>query len=202
MEPKKADLWAGALLMASAPVDFALPEFALRGLLSAALFSGGLVLLALGGGISRNLLNGERLGTSAMLGLAGWSLAVALIEMLWVDVPQTPIGVAGILDFCGLAIALVVVVQIGRARHLPAGWRWAPAWALLAQSVAVVVTLVVLVGATDVMNAAPLATGFATFVRAIVPIFLGALAVALSFTTSFVPSDAETQATLPPRVVR
>ena len=143
-------------------------------------------MLALNGRVAQNLFRGRRLGTIALFVLAGWILALSIVQTMGLlDRATVPLGLVSPLDLVTLAISLVVVVQIGRATHLPARWRWAPAWALLAQAVVTIAVLVALVSVPPDMSTPFLpVTALSTFVRAAVPIFLGFLAVVLAFTSS------------------
>lgn len=109
-----------------------LPWWVDRGLLAAAF-----VVFAIGLGRGGSVTGRRMLGTAALVMLAVWQL---LSPLLWrVLTPSEYESALGVLRVLGtaeqalvFALALIVVVQIGRTAVIPGPWNWAPAWALAA----------------------------------------------------------------------
>ncbi|UCR88092.1 hypothetical protein [Mycetocola spongiae] len=180
--------WGGSLLILSAllagsplPAPFDLP------LARTLLIAAALLLLALGGGVSRNIFRGRPLGTTALLLLAGLILARAVLPSLIFGPAGgdpgllTPLRESGVLllqalDFITLITALIVAVQVARLPGLPPRWRWAPTWALGALALVGLITQTVfLAGSGALTLAAQNALLWGGLVNNVVAVFLGVL---------------------------
>lgn len=197
-------LWGGGLLVGSAVVSFAptsiLPWPGYLGQLALVV---GVLLFAFGGGVSRNLFHGGRLGTVSLVLYAAWEVVTTVIREIPIGTvaDNTPGVVFGtVQSFVTIAISIILVVQIGRAEHLPKPWRWAPLWAVVAQTAVGLLTHTVIGSAPANGPAFQAVIALSAIVGAAVPIFLGILGIVLaqswpsSASSVSAPSSASTSA--------
>jgi hypothetical protein len=100
-------------------------------------FSAALLVFAFGirGGGS---ITGRRpLGTAALTVLAVWAVIVPILQDLLSSDEYSPdLFLVGYVDpIVRFILAVIAVVQVGRARVVPHPWNWAPTWALAAVTV-------------------------------------------------------------------
>lgn len=129
----------GALLLASVVVGASLqPGFVPgSGILRTALFSAALLVFAVGLRGGAGSVTGRRpLGTIALAGLAIWLLLGSVLQDTLATALSDGSATTGLLVFAyadaavQFLLAIIAVVQIGRAGVVPAPWNWVPAWAL------------------------------------------------------------------------
>lgn len=147
------------------------PDFPGRVVVSAVIFGGALVLLALTGGAEKGLFRGDRIGVIALVLLAAWTVLVGIADQFGL-LPGVPSAVPA---FVTLGLALASAVQLGRAQHLPSGWRWAPAWSLGVYALAWIGSLMLINSAASQDPIMFWALGVCELAVAAVPIFLGVL---------------------------
>lgn len=137
--PGRAWIIGGALFLASVVLGVGLQP--LVGVVAGGttvatlLFSAALVVFALGVRGAGSVTARRPSGTIALCALAGWSAVLAIVEPLAVD-SLAPFGnllLFGYVDaVVQFVLALIAIVQIGRAGVVPRPWTWAPAWVLAA----------------------------------------------------------------------
>jgi len=124
----------GALLTAAAVVGSLAPSplwYVVSAWLGAVLYAASLVLFALGLQRSGSVTDRRPTGTTALVILGLWSVALPVIQSASIGASlEQSMWVVEVL--ARFAIALVAVVQVGRAGVVPGRWRWAPAFALAA----------------------------------------------------------------------
>jgi hypothetical protein len=178
---KRAWLWGGIALIASAIAQFALPSnLSGRGLISALLLAAGLMLFTFGGGIGRNILGGDVIGAVAAVLLSALMIVTGIIELMpnaggpeW-----NQLWVGSLIGFARLALAIVLAVQVGRSPLLSTPWRWAPFWAVLAELVSWVALQFGLINAVSApAGPSPWVTSWTGVIVASVPIFIGVLGI-------------------------
>ncbi|MFD5226156.1 hypothetical protein ACFWHT_11105 [Microbacterium sp. NPDC058342] len=141
-ERRRTWMLGGALLAASALLMLALRNLPfVFGVVSPPdlLFAAGAVVFAFGLGRAGSVVARERLGTTAIVGLAVWLLLVpALLLTLLPTVPPDASDdilfsamVSVTSEVVALILALIGVTRVGRVAVVPRPWRWAPLWALL-----------------------------------------------------------------------
>jgi hypothetical protein len=174
----------GALLLLSVAIDAAAlgtggpSAFVL--LLATAVMSAGLLVLALGRG---SVTARRPLGTIALSLLAVWLLVGAALQdlvqaNLQLDALSAPLLLFAYGDApVQFVLALVAAVTVARAGVVPAAWRWAPAWAVLAITASWLVYL--LVGSITVYSPAwtSVLLGVDAVVRTGSVVVLGVLAI-------------------------
>lgn len=189
----------GGLLAASALLGLALRSSFLfvPGVLFLAdvLFAAGAVLFAVGLGRAGSVTGRRPLGTVAIIALAVWLLIALPLQELLVpmevsfDDPAARGGYFQLVNAVGitaeavsLALAIIAVVQIGRAGVVPKPWAWAPLWALCAVVVArtVLSGMVPIPELADDQEALNALFGLAGLVVAGSVAFLGVLAMILA----------------------
>lgn len=183
-------VWGGILLIASAVLQLALNGSGASGeiltgifWLGSLAFAAAVLLFAVGWHGHGSVVARRAPGMVAMAVLALWPMVAAIVMPLLDPVGDslTSLIVWGYIDTVVYAVAaLATVVAIGRARVVPAPWRWAPAWALAI--VAGAFLLMQLVGlAAGVLGQQILAPLFWLLSTATVlaPLLLGLLALVL-----------------------
>ncbi|GAA3937603.1 hypothetical protein [Microbacterium soli] len=186
----------GALFAASALTGFAQLSQLIPGIrylsLPDVLFAAGAVVFAVGLGRAGSVTARGRLGTTIITALAVWLvLTPALLVLLLsltspgasgMSIPaavavSAMVGVS--IDVVALVLALIAVVEVGRAGVVPRPWRWAPLWALL-----VVIPMRVLRSGFVGYGLPPEALlgllGVSAFIEFVVIAALGVLAVVLA----------------------
>lgn len=135
-------LVGGSLLFASALISLALGAAMMPTWTQAgdALFAAATAVFAIGIGREGSVTARRPLGTVALIGWGVWVLAGPYLPQL-VPLPDTAMPAMGDLvalqvvsatvHVVTLALGIIAVSQIGRARVVPAPWQWAPLWALL-----------------------------------------------------------------------
>jgi hypothetical protein len=149
-------------------------------LLATAVMSAGLLVLALGRG---SVTARRPLGTIALSLLAVWLLVGAALQdlvqaNLQLDALSAPLLLFAYGDApVQFVLALVAAVTVARAGVVPAAWRWAPAWAVLAITASWLVYL--LVGSITVYSPAwtSVLLGVDAVVRTGSVVVLGVLAI-------------------------
>lgn len=190
--PGRAWFVGGVLLLSTVPVGVATHSsgalFVGSDIITTVLFSASLLVFAFGISGSGSIAARRPLGTAALTALAMWTLLDEVLTNVIgasapYDEPPVAMMMFGYVDtFVVFALALVAVVQIARAGVVPSPWNWAPAWALLAETVPWLLTQIVIAGATQ--ETASTAIFFVSGVGGLVSvgstIFLGVLAIVLS----------------------
>lgn len=164
--------------------------------ISRVLFWVGAIIFAIGLGRAGSVTARRPLGTGAIIALAAWTLIVAPVAWILVVSEQptmaveggypTTVAVMGTAEqVVSLLLAIIAVVQIGRAAIVSNPWNWAPLWALLAVVVAQLIpNLVATVGA--ITDQSLLAALFAVIgiVSSGAVAFLGVTAIVLAVRTA------------------
>jgi len=139
----------GGLLAASALLSLAMRGYPFPMVpfvsLPHVLFSAGAAVFAIGLARAGSVTARRPLGTSAIVGLAVWLLLVSpLLNMLQpvmsddanaaetAELLTLSVMLSITSEVIALILALIGVMQIGRAGVVPPPWRWAPLWTLLA----------------------------------------------------------------------
>lgn len=179
--------WAGSLLITTSvlacvylPSGFALPTIRVF------LLAIALLLLALGGGVSRNPFRGHPLGTIALLLLAVCVVARHVLPGLLYDIDpgdfEDPnfFQILGIyllpgVDVLTLVCALTVTVQVARFSGLPPRWRWAPTGALGVLTLSRLIVTIAYLSGNEYGPAGRAVVSWAALGGALVPAFLGVL---------------------------
>lgn len=189
----------GGLLAASALLSLALRSFFLPGLplhsLSDVLFAAGAVVFAFGLGRAGSVTARRPLGTTAIVLLAAWLLIASPLQQLLLPMeisftdPAERGGYFQLVNLVGitteaisLVLAIIAVVQIGRAGIVPKPWSWAPLWALAAVVVSRTLFsgMLPIPGLADDQVALGAVFGLAGFLVAASVAFLGVLAMVLA----------------------
>lgn len=157
------------------------------GYIGEVLFTGALVLFAVGIRGSGSVTDRRPLGTGALIALGALSLLSVVAGPMFVDVAIDPQGVPRgwwwvtgyVQTALTLLLAIIVVVQIARAHALPRPWNWAPLWAFAAMTITTV--LVQVAGVTDGTDQQLLLAlfGWAGVVQVAAYCFLGIAAIVL-----------------------
>ncbi len=157
------------------------------GRLPSVLVSTAFLLFAIGIGRGGSVTARRPLGTSALIALALWHAGAPwlfdLIPDAAYDAPDS-FAAAQMLTITGvvleLVLAIIAVTQIGRTGVVPAPWRWAPLWVLIAiiagqlpQTAALLGSMVTSQDALVTMNA------LFALINAAGVCFLGVLAIVL-----------------------
>jgi hypothetical protein len=153
---RQAWLLAGSLLLAAVVLGASLHAVTdvFRGVrvLAPALFAASLLVFALGLHGVGSVTARRPLGTAALAILAVWVLVAPLLtDILGTGAPDGPSAalVFSLVDpYVRFALALVAVVQVGRARVVAPPWNWLPAWVLAALTVPWVIGQVVAASVT------------------------------------------------------
>ncbi|MDQ0614968.1 hypothetical protein QF046_002609 [Microbacterium sp. W4I4] len=198
-ERRRTWMLGGGLLAASALLGLALRGLLLPGLpfisLSDLLFSAGAVIFAVGLGRAGSVTARRPLGTAAIIALAAWLLVALPLQQLLLpmevsfDDPAERGGYFQLVNMVGitteavsLVLAVIAVVQIGRAGVVPKPWVWAPLWALGMVVVArtVLSGMLPIPGLAENQEALMALFGLAGFLVAASVGFLGVLAMILA----------------------
>jgi len=123
---------AGGFLIAAAVVGALASSplwYVVSAWLGAVLYAASFLLFALGLQRSGSVTDRHPVGTTALVLLGLWSIALPVVQSAGIgaSLGQSVWTVEALARF---ALALVAVVQIGRARVVPGHWRWAPAFTL------------------------------------------------------------------------
>lgn len=128
---ERAWFWGGGLMLASSPLSaVSYPSMGIPAVIAVSL---GMVVL-----IFAPELSGRRTVRILLVAAAAWGLAEQFFPF------QDPI-LFQVSSIVAAAFTGLIAVDFGRNEALPARWRWAPAWTLLA--------LVILAVATQIMPA-------------------------------------------------
>lgn len=198
-ERQRTWMLGGGLLAASALLGLALRSFLLPGLpflsLSDVLFAAGAVVFAIGLGRAGSVTARRPLGTTAIIALAVWLLIASPLQQLMFpmevtfDDPASRGGYFQLVNMIGitseavlLVLAIIAVVQIGRAGVVPKPWAWAPLWALVVVVVArtLLSGMLPMPGLAEDQVALGAMFGLAGFLVAASVAFLGVLAMILA----------------------
>lgn len=180
---KVLQLTVSALFIASSLVAFALPKsYPVSQMISAILFSAGLVVIVSSSFFRKVLFDQRASGVLATLALALWGVGMSFLSSTpWIE--ETVKDVWGnLLTISALGtfvMTLIIVVEISRTRDLPSPWKWFPLALLGIQSFLLVgVTLVVRMEADQ--GIIEFLTGATSFVAASTPIIYGILLLTLA----------------------
>lgn len=94
------------------------------------LWAGACLVFAIGGSTRDSVTARRPLGTTTLVLLALWSLAMRVVGLFQDPMNPTPLIPWEVTTFVPLALGIVAVVQIARAGVVPRRWRWTPAIAL------------------------------------------------------------------------
>lgn len=180
-------LLGGSLLLASTIVEFTLRPmlYAVAGseYIGTALHAAALLVFALGLRGQGSVTDLRPLGTTALVLLAVWDL---LTRLIFAFVPIDPsntgpaFAVGTVMSLAEAAIALVAVVQIGRAGVIPAPWNWAPMWALGAVAAGTAVQYLGFAAGASSQQVMGLLVGLELLIKVGAAVFLGVLAILLA----------------------
>jgi len=184
---RRAWLLGGSLLLASTIVDFVVRPwlFAMpgSGLVGDILYALALLVFAFGLRGQGSITARRPLGTTALVVLAVWSFVHEVVFGLMPIDPSNmgPAQVLGAtLSLLQGAIALIAVVQIGRAHAVQRPWNWAPAWALGAVAASTVLQFLVFAGGTESQEVLGAVVAVDLLARVGGSTFLGVLAIVLA----------------------
>ncbi|MGN6427386.1 MAG: hypothetical protein ACTHMF_11260 [Leifsonia sp.] len=174
----------GGLLLASVVVGVSTgPLIALldAGIVAAPPFvAAALIVFAFGVRGAGSITARRPVGTAAITVLALVLVAEPFLARAMTADGATAVGYGSALALTEGALAAIGVTEIVRARVLPLPWLWAPAWALGACAAAWILHQVA--GADARMSVPPVALSLVTVQGVLatgVPVFLGAIAIAL-----------------------
>lgn len=141
-----------------------------------------MVILALGIPAGGSVTRRRPLGTTALI-MTGLFAIVDAIP--WDDVSQWPLPVAEVFFYGQLLLKLVAVIiavtAIARSSAVPAPWNWAPTWCLVALAVpSILLQGMAATNPANLQQSAEWISALTVLVSLAVPIFLGALAIALA----------------------
>jgi hypothetical protein len=184
----------GGLLVLSALLGLGMSE--LQGLITGlpfditqVLFWAGAVVLAIGLGRSGSVTARRKLGTGVIVVLAVWQ--TVLSSLVWAMTGAGDASTTG--DFSRVAVistasevvalglAIIAVMQIGRAGVVPKPWNWAPLWVLAVWVAAQLLPTLLAVGGSSADPTALNALfGFFSLLKGVAIAFLGVLAIVLA----------------------
>jgi hypothetical protein len=142
VSPGRAWIIGGALFLGSVVVGVGTqPLVALIAggtIVATLLFSAALVVFAIGINGRGSVTARKPLGTVALCALAIWTPVVAIVQQLMAVTLITSgalLAYAYVTALVQFALALIAVVEIGRARAVPTPWTWVPAAVLAIMTV-------------------------------------------------------------------
>lgn len=160
---------------------------------STLLFAAGAVIFAMGWGRAGSVTARRPLGTSAIIVLAAWLVVSPLLAAFWSQawIPEDSAPSDGAIsdltvlvtsvEVISLMLAIIAVMQIARSGVVPAPWKWAPLWALLAVVAARMLPSAIALGDPSADQIALSALfDFAGLLQAASIAFLGVLAMVLA----------------------
>jgi hypothetical protein len=193
VSPGRAWIIGGALFLGSVVIGVGTqPLVALIAggtIVATLLFSAALVLFAIGIGGRGSVTARKPLGTIALCALAIWTPVVAIVQQLMavaLITSGTLLAYSWATSLVQFVLALIAVVEIGRAGVVPRPWAWVPAAVL-----AVVTVLWLLEQFPLLQNDPTVASVFMTFeglVRIAAPILFGVVAIVLANRVPEVPA--------------
>ncbi|MET0844465.1 MAG: hypothetical protein ABWY23_11485 [Mycetocola sp.] len=191
----------GVLLLATVVLGTALaqpgPLLFGGGLIATLCFSASLIVFAFGIRDSESVTARHPLGTIALILLAVW-VVVGLVatdvfgSSVSADTLSPALVVFSYVDpYLRFALALIAVIQIGRARVVPVPWNWAPAWALVAVTVPWLASTIIVAATTggSAIRTLLFLSSVDTLARVGSAVFLGVVAIVLA-DRSLRPPDA------------
>ena len=182
----------GVLLLATIVLGTALaqpgPLLFGGGIIATACFSTSLMVFAFGIRGSESVTARHPLGTIALALLAVWVLAwLVVTDVLGssgsADTLSSALVVFSYVDpYLRFALALIAVIQIGRAGVVPAPWNWAPAWTLAALTVPWLASTIIVAATTggSAIRTLLVLSSVDTLARVASAVFLGVLAIVLA----------------------
>lgn len=158
------------------------------GILATLCFSAALLVFAFGVRGSGSVTARRPLGTLALTLLAVWVVVGFVLTDVFgssasADGVSPALVVFSYVDpYVRFALALVAVIQVGRAGVVPAPWNWAPAWTLAALTVPWLVSTVIVAATTEgsAITTLLFLSSVDTLARVGSAIFLGVLAIVLA----------------------
>lgn len=153
------------------------------------LFWAGAVVFAIGLGRAGSVTARRTLGTGVIVGLAVWQ--TVLSPLMWAMTGSGDASATG--DFSRVAVistssdvvvlglAIIAVMQIGRAGVVPKPWNWTPLWVLAVCVAAQLLPMLLTVGGSFADQTALIALfGFFSLLKGVAIAFLGVLAIVLA----------------------
>jgi hypothetical protein len=185
--PGRAWIIGGVLFLASVVVGVrTLPLIALvawGNILGTVLFSAALVVFAVGIRGAGSVTARKPLGTIALCALAVWTPAIAIVprvQAVGLSSSGDLLTFGYVTTFVQFVLALIAVVQIGRAAVVPRPWQWTPAWVLAAVAVLWVLEQLIGIGVSTGQTVPAIATVVMTLdglVRVAASVLFGVLTI-------------------------
>lgn len=160
-------------------------------------FAASLLVFAYGVRGSGSVTARRPLGTAALTLLAVWALVGVLTDLLGSSASAETLSPAVLVfsyvdPYLRFALALIAVIQIGRAAVVPVPWNWAAAWTLAGLTVPWLVSTIVVAATREGSAITPLLllSSVDTLVRVAGAVFLGILAIVLADRSTRPPEAA------------
>jgi len=175
---------AGSLGTLLRPVDGQLPIM----ILSDLFYGAALVMFAFG---PRSVTGHKAPGTIALVGLALSSLISTVLDPFLASTSDS-LALSTIWRAVVLAVAVMAAVAVGRSGNVPSPWGWAPAWVLVAVSLAWLLGVITVGPSSSLnLNLAAVLVELKGNVELVGAVFIGLLAILLPRVASFAgPADA------------